>query len=72
VTQTRLQSLIEALVNMVIGFGLSLLVNQLVLPMFGYDVKLGESLIIVTIFTVVSIIRSYTLRRVFNRLTRRQ
>jgi hypothetical protein len=40
--------------------------------MFGYDVKLGENLIIVTIFTVVSIIRSYTLRRVFNRLTRRQ
>jgi len=37
-----------------------------VFPMFGLQASLGDNLAIGAIFTVVSLVRSYALRRVFN------
>ena len=38
---------------------------MLVFPLFGLDTTLGQNLAIGAIFTVVSLVRSYLLRRVF-------
>jgi len=52
-----------------VGYGVALLSQILVFPIFGIHVSLKQNVYIGLIFTVVSIIRSYFLRRIFNRLT---
>lgn len=64
--QTRLGSLIEALVNVAIGFGINLAANLIVLPWFGFNVTVSDALGIGVVFTVISIARSYVIRRWFN------
>lgn len=58
-------SLVESFANVGVGFGVATLANLLVLPLFGYKVTLADSAGIGLIMTVISIIRSYVLRRAF-------
>jgi low affinity Fe/Cu permease len=64
--QTKLVSLIEQLLNVASGFVLSVLVWQVVGPLFGYEVTLTANLGITSIFTAVSVVRGYIWRRFFN------
>jgi putative flippase GtrA len=63
--QRRLVSLVEALSNTALGFGISVYAGALVYPLFGVHFALHELTAITAIFTVVSIIRGYIVRRVF-------
>jgi hypothetical protein len=63
--QSRLMSLAEALANVVVGYGVAVLVQMVIFPVFGLIVSLGENLAIGLVFTAVSIVRSYLLRRAF-------
>jgi hypothetical protein len=65
-TQTRLGSLIEAVMNIVIGFGINWSANMVVLPWFGFHVTGGQAFGIGLVFTVISLARSYIIRRWFN------
>jgi hypothetical protein len=65
--QTRTDSLMEALTNVVIGFGINFIANILILPVvLGVPVNLKELGMIGVLFTVVSVVRSYALRRAFD------
>lgn len=64
--QTRIGSLFESAVNIVIGYFVALLSQLLVFPMFGIDVPLSTNLWIGAWFTVISLVRSYVIRRWFN------
>jgi hypothetical protein len=64
--QTRLQSAIEAMANIAIGWTLSLGVTAVVLPAFGHKVTMEENVYMTSIFTIVSLMRSYAVRRYFN------
>lgn len=64
--QSKRYSILEALVNVLVGYGIATGANWAVLPLFGYKVSIADSAGIGLIMTVVSIVRSYTLRRVFN------
>ena len=65
--QTRTDSFMEAMTNVAIGFGINFVANILVLPaVLGVPVNLAELGTIGVIFTVISVVRSYTLRRLFN------
>lgn len=64
--QTRLSSLIEAVINVAIGFVVSLLLTAWLLPAYGHHVTWSENLQITGIFTIASIARSYFVRRYFN------
>lgn len=64
--QSRTHSLIESVANTMSGFVLSFCVWQAIGPWFGYDVNVHDNLLITGIFTVVSVIRSYVWRRIFN------
>jgi len=66
--QSKRQSLIESFVNVAIGYGVALLSQILIFPPFGIHIPLASNLAIGAIFTVISIARSYAVRRVFNRL----
>ena len=63
--QSRLMSLVESLVNVLVGYGVAVVTQILVFPLFGLAVTVTENLLIGLIFTVVSIVRSYALRRGF-------
>ena len=64
--QTKKQSAIESLTSTTIGIIIGIVLNLTILPIFGYPVSLSDSLWISVIFTVISIIRSYIIRRWFN------
>ena len=64
--QTKRQSLIETLTNVAIGYLISFIANMLVLPLFGYNINLTDGVLISIIFTIISIVRGYMVRRWFN------
>jgi hypothetical protein len=66
--QPRLMSLVEAVANVIVGFGLAVATQVVVFPLFGLEASLAENLTIGGIFTLVSVARSYLLRRVFEAL----
>lgn len=66
--QKKTQSLVEACFNTAVGFSISMICNMIVLPWFGFHVSASQAFWIGAIFTVVSIVRGYVLRRFFNRL----
>ena len=64
--QKKRHSLAESVLNVAIGFGVALLAQIVVFPMFGMQVSLSDNLAIGAIFTIISIVRSYFVRRLFN------
>ena len=68
--QSRAMSLVEAVTNVAVGFGLALGVQLALFPALGLEASMGEHLAISAVFTAVSVARGYCLRRVFERLRR--
>ncbi len=64
--QSRFMSLVEALTNIAVGYGVAVLMQILVFPLFGLHATFGENLMIGGLFTVASLARAYVLRRLFN------
>ena len=64
--QTKLGSLIEAFINVAIGFAINFVANMLIFPMFGFHISPAANFAMGLIYTVISVIRSYTIRRWFN------
>nr|CAM75764.1 conserved hypothetical protein, membrane [Magnetospirillum gryphiswaldense MSR-1] len=61
-------SMVEAAANVVIGYGIAIATQMAVFPIFGIRISIADDLLIGLVFTIVSLIRSYMLRRVFERL----
>ena len=66
--QTKRQSIIEVIVNTAVGFVISIGISVVLFPLMGIPVTLNENISITLIFTVVGIIRSFVMRRIFNKL----
>lgn len=64
--QARSLSAIEAIFSATSGFLVSLALTFTVLPAFGYGVTTSHAWGITAIYTAVSIVRSYIVRRLFN------
>lgn len=67
-SQSRRASAVEAVANVLIGYGVAVAAQVVIFPMFGLHASLPENLAIGGLFTLVSLARSYALRRLFNRL----
>ena len=66
-SQSRKGSLIEALINTAIGFGINFAANLIILPQFGFSSLTVETNILIGIlYTGISVVRSYVVRRWFN------
>lgn len=65
-SQTRMGSFAEAWFNVAVGFGINYLGNIFILPFFDLHVTYGQAFWIGVIFTVISVARSYLLRRFMN------
>lgn len=66
--QSRAMSLVEAVTNVVIGYSVAVATQMIMFPLFELRATLDQNLRIGLIFTVVSLLRSYALRRLFNLL----
>lgn len=64
--QSRAMSLVEAAVNVGIGYGVAVVTQILVFPVFGLQATLAQNLKMGAVFSLVSIIRSFALRRGFD------
>jgi len=64
--QTRLGSLIESVINIAIGYIVALMSQLAIFPMFGIHIPLSDNLLIGAWFTLISLARSYIIRRWFN------
>ena len=66
--QSRRLSLIEAVTNVVVGLTVAYATQVLVFPLYGFHATPAQHASITAIFTAVSLVRSYWLRRIFNRI----
>ncbi len=64
--QTKKMSMLEAWVNIGFGYIINVAVQFTVYPFFGIDIPISTNLWIGLIFTVVSLLRTYGIRRWFN------
>jgi hypothetical protein len=64
--QSRWMSLVEAVTNIVVGYGLAVLTQIIVFPLFGLHASLSENLLIGCFFVGVSLVRSFAIRRAFD------
>jgi len=67
-SQTRLGSWIESWANVAIGFAINWTANMLIFPLFGFNITGAQAFHVGIIFTIISVVRSYVLRRVFNKI----
>lgn len=58
-------SFVESLTNIVVGYFLAILTQYIVFPPFGIEVAFGSHAAIAAVFSAISILRSYSLRRIF-------
>jgi len=68
--QTKIQSLVEAVINTLSGLVLAFVVNMLLMGAAGVTASPKQNLLIVGGHTIVSVIRSYVVRRFFNKRTK--
>lgn len=65
--QTKKDSLKEAGVNIMVGYTVNVTANAFILPLFGWVISTRENLTLGLAYTAVSLIRTYAIRRFFNR-----
>ena len=65
--QSKKRSLTESLTNVAVGMGVALASQYAIFPRFGIECTFGDHLAITFYFTIISIVRSYLLRRLFNK-----
>ena len=66
--QSKTASFVEAVVNMLLGFSINYCANLLILPLFFHrEISLSENFYLGLLYTVISIVRSYCVRRWFNK-----
>lgn len=67
--QSKKHSLIESITNILIGYGVAVISQILIFPLFDIHISLSDNLAIGVWFTVISLIRSYVIRRWFTKRT---
>lgn len=66
--QTKAGSFTEAAANIAVGFSINFFANMLIFPLFGFPLSASKNFAIGCTYTVISLARSYVLRRWFNGL----
>ena len=64
--QSKKESFIETLTSVFVGWLIGVILNMLVLPLFDYNITVVDSLWVSLIFTAISVVRGYVIRRFFN------
>jgi hypothetical protein len=68
VKQSRAMSLVEAVANVLVGYGIAVMTQIMIFPVFGLHTTLAQNLQMGAAFTGISIVRSFALRRLFEEI----
>ncbi len=63
--QSKTMSFVESCANVGIGYLVAVLSNIFILPIFGFEVSMRVNLVIALIYTIISLVRSFAVRRIF-------
>ena len=66
-SQSKQNSMFEAVTNTVIGLITSFIIQLIIYPLLDIKVSIFENIIITIVFFIASIIRGYIIRRIFNK-----
>ena len=64
--QSKRESMVETLTSVFAGWLIGVILNMTILPLFDYNITVVDSLWVSLIFTVISVVRGYVIRRAFN------
>lgn len=64
--QSKGMSAVESVAGTALGFGIALASQHYIYPLFGIRISFGTNVILTCVFTVISVVRSYWVRRAFN------
>ena len=64
--QSKRESMIETITSVFVGWLIGVILNMTILPLFDYNITVVDSLWVSLIFTVISVVRGYVIRRAFN------
>lgn len=67
--QSRSASLVESLTNIAVGIGVAFASQLVIFGSYGLHVSYTQNAEMTCYFTAVSLVRSFILRRMFNRVT---
>lgn len=65
--QSKTQSIIESIINISIGYVVSLVSQLVIFPVFDIHIKFIDNIYISLWFTAISLTRLYLVRRFFSR-----
>ena len=66
--QSKKYSIIESMVNVILGLIISFLIQLWIYPALNISVSLNQNIIITIVFFIASFLRGYVVRRLFNNL----
>lgn len=65
--QSVRRSWAEAWSNIAIGYSINFIANLLIFPLFGYNISVKDNIVIGVIYTGISLVRQFVIRRWFNK-----
>lgn len=66
--QSKKHSLLESLTNVIVGLLMSFLTQLIIYPFLDIEVSLNQNIIITAVFFIISFVRGYVIRRIFNKI----
>ena len=66
--QSKKYSFYETLTNIAVGYLIAVGAQIAIFPVFGIHIPVQDNFLMGLFFTVVSLVRQYILRRIFNRI----
>lgn len=69
--QSKKHSIVESVFSTAVGFVINVTAQHFIFPLFGIYIAWHSNISIAIIFTVISIARSYIIRRFFTKRTER-
>ena len=66
--QSKKLSVIESITNIIIGLVTSFLIQLIIYPLLNIKVSINQNILITAVFFIVSFIRGYLIRRLFNKI----
>mgnify|MGYP003679782670 FL=1 len=64
--QSKLDSALESITNVCVGFTINFTANMLIFPIFGWSISIEQNILLGALYTAISLVRAYAIRRAFD------
>jgi hypothetical protein len=64
--QNKIDSALESVTNVIVGFTINFTANMFVFPLFGWSISVTQNIALGACYTAISLVRSYVIRRAFD------